>query len=269
MSLRGPVRPVGLVVAVREEADAVLAHMLARTKGKLGKFPFWRGPLAKREIAMIQCGPGPARAEEAARLLVDRQGPNVLISAGFAGGLKAGQERGDILFGTKILAPEPEGEVFEVDPRVMRGAKAAMAEFQEMGIAIGSRRREYRASEATLVTRSRVLATASDKRRLADLTGADGVDMESRGVAAVAREKELPWVAVRVVSDTVDEDLPLDFNDFMSDSGEPERLKIFMHALTKPGMFGKLMELRKSTQDVGQIMTLFLERLLRELIGGG
>lgn len=267
MSLRGPARPAGLVVAVKEEADAVLTRMLARTKGKLGKFPFWRGPLAKREVAMILCGPGAGRAEEAARLLVERQSPNLLISAGFSGGLKTGQNRGDILFGTRILPAEPGGETFEVDPRVLRGAKTAMSEFQEQGRVGGGR--EYQAAEATLVTRSKILVTSHEKRLLAQESGADGVDMESRGVVALAREKDLPWVAVRAISDTVEEDLPLDFNQFLGPGGEPDRMKIVLHGLTRPALFGKLMELRKTTQEVGGNLVLFLELLLRELIGGG
>ena len=88
-------------------------------------------------------------------------------------------------------------------------------------------------------------------------------------MVALAREKDLPGVAVRAVSDTVDEDLPLDFNEFVGASGEPERMKIFLHGLTRPAVFGKLIQLQKTAQEVGANMTLFLELLLRELIGGG
>lgn len=269
MSLRGPARPAGIVVAVPEEANAILSRMLARTKGRLGKFPFWRGPFAKREVGLIMCGPGEERAAEAARLLVDRQGPSVLISAGFSGGLKEGHFPGDILFGTRILPSREGGEVYEIEQRIMRGARAAMGEFSEQGLASRSHRREYRAVEATLLTQPRIVVTAKDKARLGETTGADGVDMESRGVVSVARAKGLPWVAVRAVSDSVDQDLPLDFNEFLTPSGDPDRLRIFLKCLTTSGLFGKLMALRRTTKEVGQDMTLFLELLLRELIGGG
>src|SRR6187551_1606882 len=55
-----------------------------------------------------------------------------------------------------------------------------------------------------IVTVNELVATPEAKRRLADRTGAEAVDMESAEVAAVCAEHGVPFLAVRAVSDDVE-----------------------------------------------------------------
>ncbi len=265
LNLSGPTRPVGLVVAVGEEAQAILTSLLPRTRGHLGRFPFWRGPMARREVAMVQCGPGLDRAREAARLLVERQNPRILLSVGMCGGLVPGQQTGDILVASKILTG---GEPLVVDPRVLAVAQRVAVEFHELGRIPekGTTIKGYRCAEAVLVSRDQVLTTAARKKAEAAASGAEAVDMESSAVAGVAEEAGIPWCAVRVISDTVHEDLPLDFNRFMDSSGQPQRLKIFMKGLLNPRLMARLMAMEKTTRDIGRVLVRFLDLLLPEMV---
>ncbi len=68
-------------------------------------------------------------------------------------------------------------------------------------------------------TEDRVGVTAEDKRRLRQQTGARVVEMEFAAVSAKAAEWGVPCKAIRVVSDTALEDLPLDFNRYRDGDG--------------------------------------------------
>jgi adenosylhomocysteine nucleosidase len=80
----------------------------------------------------------------------------------------------------------------------------------------------------------RVAVTAGEKRVLRESTGAAAVDMESAALARKAGEWGVPFYAIRAVSDTALEDMPLDFNIYRDAEGRFSRTRIAMAALARP-----------------------------------
>lgn len=80
----------------------------------------------------------------------------------------------------------------------------------------------------------RVAVTAEDKRKLRERTGAHVVEMEFAAVQAKAAEWGLPCRAVRVVSDTAQEDLPLDLNLYRDAEGRFQLRSIAIAGLVRP-----------------------------------
>jgi adenosylhomocysteine nucleosidase len=80
----------------------------------------------------------------------------------------------------------------------------------------------------------RVAVTAGEKRVLRESTGAAAVDMESAALARKAGEWAVPFYAIRAVSDTALEDMPLDFNAYRGNDGRFSRSRIAMAALARP-----------------------------------
>ena len=85
-----------------------------------------------------------------------------------------------------------------------------------------------------VVSVDRVAITARDKCDLRASTGAAVVEMESAAVARKAREWDIPFGCVRVVSDVAGEDLPLDFNRYRDQNGRFDRTRIALAALGRP-----------------------------------
>ena len=80
----------------------------------------------------------------------------------------------------------------------------------------------------------RVAITAAEKGELRSSTQAAVVEMESAAVARKAREWEMPFGCVRVVSDVADENLPLDFNRYRDADGRFSRTRIALAAMGHP-----------------------------------
>ena len=59
----------------------------------------------------------------------------------------------------------------------------------------------------------------ADGQRLYDQYSVVGLDMESFQVGKAAQERHVPFVVVRAVSDLLEEDLPMDFNQFLTPAG--------------------------------------------------
>jgi len=89
-------------------------------------------------------------------------------------------------------------------------------------------------SRAQFVCIDRVVVTAEEKQALREKSGASVVDMESSAVAKKAAEWGVPFRYVRAVSDTAEEDMPLDFNLYRDANGNFSRTRIALAALRRP-----------------------------------
>lgn len=97
-----------------------------------------------------------------------------------------------------------------------------------------------------------VVGQAQEKRRLSQAAGAIALDMESQALGAVAWQQGVPFAIVRTVSDLLDEDLPLDFNQFLRPLGWPKGLR---QVLAHPGSLTGLNRLRKQSGLAAERLT--------------
>lgn len=184
-------RAAGIVFAVDIEADAFARLATERRELQAAGLVFHEGTVGGRRVAWCVGGIGPAAATRAARLLVAGHRPQLLVSAGFAGGLDPALPRGAVVRPTRaILAGAPATALALASPPASPLAG------------------RLDAPVLTICTAERIVRTPAEKRDLAARTGAALVDMESFAVAAVAREFDLPCAGVRVVSDAADDELP-------------------------------------------------------------
>jgi len=85
-----------------------------------------------------------------------------------------------------------------------------------------------------IVCSDRVIVTVEEKRELRKKTGAAAVDMESAALSRIAGEWGVPFRSIRAVSDTAEEDMPLDFNLYRGADGSFSRSRIALAALRRP-----------------------------------
>nr|WP_308301470.1 4-hydroxy-3-methylbut-2-enyl diphosphate reductase [Frankia sp. AiPa1] len=135
---------------------------------------------------MIRTGMGPDRARQAARVVRESR-PGAVAIVGLSGGLAPGVKPGDI-----VVADE----VRSADGTVTRCASAPLlaGDLRRLGLTV---------HVGPIVTVPKI-AHGSERTRLA-ATGAIAVDMESAPIAHGSGD--VPFAAVRVIVDTVDEPL--------------------------------------------------------------
>lgn len=109
-----------------------------------------------------------------------------------------------------------------------------------------------------IVSQDRVASTAADKKRLGD-SGAIAVEMEAAAVATFAEQTGTPFFCIRVVSDTVEEDMPLDFNDYRTADGDFDRKAVALAALRRPfSRIPALRRLQRNCQIASESLGAFL-----------
>jgi len=281
---------LGLVVALPQEARALTRVMAgARREEKPGRaspcpLHLLTGALAGQTVVMAWAGAGAGCAAGAAGALLQR-GADALLAVGFAGALSPALRPGDLLAATEVI--DPEGGRWPADAEWLAalgdGAgvndRCLMEEAASITIMIKikiksrrtlpapNRNRNLNRDRATihrplhlgkLVTAPRVVAAASEKRRLGEQTGALAVDMESAAVAQCAAAAGVPMVALRAITDSADENLPLDFELCFDPDGQFHPTRLIGLLARRPLAVGGFMRLGRHSARAGQALASFL-----------
>jgi len=142
-----------------------------------------------------------------------------VISFGVAGGLDPSLRSGDIVVATEVMAG---------DTRWLAGL--SLTEQQIAGIALG-RRRVVRGGLAGV---EEVVVGQACKAALRSVTGAAAVDMESHIAAAYASENDLPFAALRVISDPASRALPALARAAIKPNGDIDLRKVLSGIVRNP-----------------------------------
>jgi adenosylhomocysteine nucleosidase len=198
--------------------------------------PFHRVAARHPGVVTLIVGIGRANAEKSVRRFLASCSPELVLTCGFAGGLNPDLKIGDVVF-------EPAGPA---------------ANHQELIanlIAAG-------AKPAKLFCTDRIATTVAEKNILRAETGADAVEMESAAIHAVCAARGIPCVTVRVISDTADENLPLDFNALAKPDRSIDFGKLAWAIAKSPGKIGALMALQKKTSFAAERLSAVLSKIL-------
>jgi len=176
-----------------------------------------------------------------------------VLTCGFAGGLNPDLKPGDVVFETENapLAPSlspPGGE--RVSARTGEGV------FSKLSVA--------GAKPVKFICADRIATTVAEKKKLRAETGADAVEMESGAIQAVCRERGIPCATIRVISDTANEDLPLDFNALAKPDMNLDYGKLAVAILRSPGKIGALLSLQKQTRFAAEQLATVLEKIVSD-----
>lgn len=196
--------------------------------------PFERLVMNHSGMEILLTGMGQRNAECALRLRLRQNSPAAVISSGFAGGLNPDLMRGNI--------------VFDADNDFPLAAALRKA---------GAREARFHCSPSVVIT-------AADKQLLWETLRADAVEMESSVIRTVCREQGIPSATVRVISDTAQESLPLDFNRLLTEDLEMDYGKLSLAMLKAPGKVGELLRFQQKIRAAANR----LARVLADALAG-
>jgi nucleoside phosphorylase len=160
-------------------------------------------------------GMGFEAAEHDARALIDA-GCNALVSWGLAGGLDPRVSPGAVLV--------PEVSMLEGAPDLSTSSTWRTRVLASIPAAAGGR----------LLTSKRAIGSAAEKRAAFLQSGAVAVDMESYAIAAVAEAHRLPFIALRVVVDAADDEVPAILVNVAGPGGRLAVGRLVMRLLASP-----------------------------------
>jgi len=194
--------------------------------------PFQRLIGLRSDLRVLLTGIGQRSAEKAIRRALSEQSPKLVLTCGFAGGLNPELKVGEVVFSSDDDFP----------------LSSAL-------LAAGTHAAKFHCAE-------RIASTVGQKRALRESTGADAVEMESGVIRAICREHNIPSATVRVISDSAEEDLPLDFNLLMDAGQNLSYGRLAMTLAGSPGKISALLKLQRQTKDAAEKLAQVLAGII-------
>ncbi len=242
---------IALIAAMTLEAAPVVRRMSVQRREEHGGAQAVVGTLAGAEVALLTSGTGKEAAAYAARWALDAFTPKAMLCFGLAGGLRPEAQPSDLVFCSSVIAAAngATGRACAADVRLLVRAEDVAAQ------------RRLRYVTGPCVTVSEVVTRPGDKARLGAAHQADAVEMESWWIAEAAAQKNVPFLAVRAISDSVDFRLPDTVSSLGDAHGNARPLAVMAYLLTHPHHVPLLWRLRRHHLRATQNLASFLEAL--------
>lgn len=221
------IRTTGIVVALASEARTLTSHTAK---------PDSITVLADG-AALWLSGMGPVAARRGAQALADA-GAAALAVFGVAGALSEHLHNGALFCPERVL--DEDGHAYAADLAWRASLQQRLAASLHM--------------EGALLSVASPLLTPADKATTHQHRAALAVDMESAAVAAVARERGLPFVVLRAIVDEASDAIPTALNDSIDAWGRPRPLHLMAALCRHPSVLGELPRLYSRMQRATQAL---------------
>jgi adenosylhomocysteine nucleosidase len=184
-------------------------------------------------IAVVVCGGiGSESARRATEALISLYPVDEIASAGFAGALDSNMRVGEIVHPGKVI------DIADGSATVIPGGKGRLLS-------------------------SASVAGASQKAKLGESYGAQAVDMEAASVARGAEIRGVRFVAIKVISDELDFDMP-GLRPFIGNDGQFRTGAFAMYAVIRPRMWSKIGQLARNSAKASAALCKELEKLIAD-----
>jgi adenosylhomocysteine nucleosidase len=178
------------------------------------------------EYAVAVCGGiGAEYGRRAAEAVIMKYSPEIIISAGIAGASVPELHVGDTVFPAVVIDAD-DGSRHESAIRDAALGKISLAR--------------------TILVSSPNVAGAAQKKQLAKSYGAHVVDLEGASVARAAQVHNLPFLAVKAISDDVNFELA-EMNRFIR-NGQFATKSLVLFLVPRPWLWLKMIRLARNTQ---------------------
>lgn len=211
---------VGIVTAMRIESRCITARHL----------PLGEVINLGNNAAICLCGMGENAARNAATKLL-AEGATALISFGVAGALDSKLRPGDLVLPESVY----NEQLLPVSlPWRDQVQNSLPSHIQIIG--------------GKLATGKKVLTSLVEKNEFAKTTGAIAVDLESGAIAEVAKNSDIPFLAIRAISDPIEFSPPLALLNAVNSDGSANLGRILFLLLQRSVTLSTLLRLAREVR---------------------
>ena len=211
---------IGIIGAMDEEVETLKKTLSQVRIVKKAGMDFCDGLLKGTEIVIVKCGMGKVNAGICTQILIDIFHVEAVINTGVAGSLNKQLSIGDLVISSDLLQHD-----FDVSPIGFQkgeipysGLVAFPADTHMRELAAAAVRRaapDAKIVEGRVCSGDQFIASASQKEKIVSNFGGLCCEMEGAAVAQVCFLNKVPFVVIRAISDSAEEESGVSFETFL------------------------------------------------------
>jgi adenosylhomocysteine nucleosidase len=229
----------------------------------------YEGKIANKNVLLAVTGVGQKRAVAATEFILNRYPVDAMISSGFAGSLNNKTAVGDIVIYSSLTCEMRQDSAPVKTPAPVSFPSLQLSAFSLSPASNSSSLSAgchlpftFRVCSGKGISISRVCVTPRDKLKLGLESGADVVDMESYWIGQIADQRNIPFITVRSISDSIEDDLSI-LVDVM-DGEKINPIKVMGYLIAHPGQLRMMASRVANSRKAGKNLAVFLGKLARE-----
>lgn len=201
------------IVFLKESSEIVAAKNIVSTD-------FYMGKMAGQSVVIVRCGVGKVNAAVCTQALIDMYGVDYVVNIGVAGGINpilkvcdtvissdlAQHDFDSTGFGYEIgIIPRNDESFFKADPKLIELALEGAKSIQNHNTYLGR-----------IATGDQFVHDTMLKSSILKKFDPYCVDMESAAIAQTCYLNKIPFVVVRSISDTANQNAMDDFSEYVN-----------------------------------------------------
>lgn len=247
---------LAIVAAYKDEVSTYLKRGGFKFTGRDEGFGVYRSTSGP-DVVVSEGGVGKERCQENVQFMSERYRPDLLISAGFAGGAVRTAKPGDVFICEKLVAVE--GPVFLWGKEdVFQGPSRDMDTlFQRV---LEEDPETFR--EGACLTVPQFVSNPDMKEWLGANLRVNLIDMESYWVDETARTLGTPCLTVKAVLDPVDQSIPRFIGDYVNEGAAIRKFRAMAHLFMNPFDAPRLVRLSRQVRTAAATLARALETIV-------
>ena len=245
---------LAIVAAFKEELKDYLRRGKFKVAERTEHLRFYRSA-SKPQVVAVVGGYGRERAQQATREVIERYRPEVIVSAGFAGGVKPGIGTGDLFLCNRLSSIAGSAAYW---------TRGAAKERPPQDSAVVDKLLEETIADYTVcgcLSVPQLVSSSSMKAWIGATFPVDIIDMEGYWATEAAAAAGTSSVVVRAVLDPVEQTLPMFVGQAVDDGADRMWRRALRYIVTRPTEAPLLIHMAGQAKVASASLADFLWRL--------
>lgn len=212
-------KTVGIIAAMPEELQHFLTHMQIESQNK----NFYKGKLFETNTVLALSGIGKVNAAACTQMLIDTYKIDYIINIGAAGAINDKLKIGDIVAAKNLVQHDFDATAFNLQlgeiPRLQKiFFNCDKKILDTIKIFAEEKNLTDKIHFGTIATGDKFISSDIDKKFIEKNFQAYCTEMEGAAIAQVCFLNEIPFIAIRIITDNANDNAVENYKEFVNDA---------------------------------------------------